>query len=162
MTEWLHFHLSLSCIGEGNGNPLQCSCLENPRDGGTWWTAVYRVAQSRTRLKWLSTHAMSMLVFWLIEFSRWLIVRFGEGNGTPLQYSCLENPMDTGVLTWRIPGTGEPGGLPSLRLHRVGHYWSDLAAAAEAQIYGYFLDFCKIRVYRLAEGILEGRRGLIW
>ena len=47
-TERLHFHLSLSCIGEGNGNPLQCSCLENPRDGGAWWAAVYGVAQSRT------------------------------------------------------------------------------------------------------------------
>ena len=47
-TEWLHFHFSLSCIGEGNGNPLQCSCLENPRDGGAWWPAVYGVAQSRT------------------------------------------------------------------------------------------------------------------
>ena len=50
MTERLHFHFSLSCIGEGNGNPLQCSCLENPRDGGAWWAAVYAVAQSRTRL----------------------------------------------------------------------------------------------------------------
>ena len=49
MTEQLHFHFSLSCIGEGNGNPLQCSCLENPRDGA-WWAAVYGVAQSRTRL----------------------------------------------------------------------------------------------------------------
>ena len=47
-TERLHFHFSLSCIGEGNGNPLQCSCLKNPRDGGVWWAAVYRVAQSRT------------------------------------------------------------------------------------------------------------------
>ena len=53
-TERLHFHFSLSCIGEGNGNPFQCSCLENPRDGGAWWAAVYGVAQSRTRLKWLS------------------------------------------------------------------------------------------------------------
>ena len=51
MTERLHFHFSLSCTGEGNGNPLQCSCLENPRDGGAWWAAVYEVAQSRTRLK---------------------------------------------------------------------------------------------------------------
>ena len=50
-TERLHFHFSLSCIGEGNNNPLQCSCLENPRDGGAWWAAVYGVAQSRTRLK---------------------------------------------------------------------------------------------------------------
>ena len=54
-TERLHFHFSLSCIGEGNGNPLQCSCLENPRDGRAWWAAIYGVAQSRTRLKWLST-----------------------------------------------------------------------------------------------------------
>ena len=51
MTERLHFYFSLSCIGEGNGNPLQCSCLENPRDGGAWWAAVYGVAQSGTRLK---------------------------------------------------------------------------------------------------------------
>ena len=49
------FHFSLSCIGEGNGNPLQCSCLENPRDGEAWWAAIYGVAQSRTRLKWLSS-----------------------------------------------------------------------------------------------------------
>ena len=55
MTERLHFHFSLSCIGEGNGNPLQCSCLENPRDGGAWWAAVYGVAQGRTRLKQLSS-----------------------------------------------------------------------------------------------------------
>ena len=54
-TECLHFHFSLSCTGEGNGSPLQCSCLENPRDGGAWWAAVSGVAQSRTRLKWLSS-----------------------------------------------------------------------------------------------------------
>ena len=54
-TERLHFHVSLSCIGEGNGNPLQCSCLENPRDGGAWWAAVSGVTQSPTRLKWLSS-----------------------------------------------------------------------------------------------------------
>ena len=56
-TEQLHF--SLSCIGEGNGNPLQCSCLENPRDGRAWWAAVYGVTQSRTRLKWLSSSSSS-------------------------------------------------------------------------------------------------------
>ena len=55
MTEQLHFHFSLSCIGEGNGNPFQCSCPENPRDRGAWWAAVYGVAQSRTWLKWLSS-----------------------------------------------------------------------------------------------------------
>ena len=50
-TERLHFHFSLSCIGKGNDNPLQCSCLENPRDAGAWWAAVYGVAQSQTRMK---------------------------------------------------------------------------------------------------------------
>ena len=59
-TERLHFHFSLSCIGEGNGNPLQCSCLENPKDGGAWWASVYGVAQSRTRLKRLSSSSSSM------------------------------------------------------------------------------------------------------
>ena len=59
MTERLHFHFSLSCIGEGNGSPLQGSCLENPRDGGAWWTAVYGVAQSRTGLKRLRSSSSS-------------------------------------------------------------------------------------------------------
>ena len=58
-TERLHFHFSLSCIAEGNGNPLQCSCLENPRDGGAWWAAIYGVAQSWTRLKRLSACHLS-------------------------------------------------------------------------------------------------------
>ena len=59
MTEQLHFHFSLSCVGEGNGDPLQCSCLENPREGGAWWAAVYGVAQSRTRLKPVSSSSSS-------------------------------------------------------------------------------------------------------
>ena len=63
MTEWLHFHFSLSCIGEGNGTPLQCSCLENPRDGGAWWAAVYGVAQSWTQLKRLSSSSSSNITW---------------------------------------------------------------------------------------------------
>ena len=59
VTKRLHFYFSLSCIGEGNGNPLRCSCLENPRDGGAWWAAVYGVAQSWTRLKRLSSSSSS-------------------------------------------------------------------------------------------------------
>ena len=58
-TERLHFHFSLSCIGEGNGNPLQCSCPEKPREGGAWWASVYRIAQSQTRLKQLSSSSSS-------------------------------------------------------------------------------------------------------
>ena len=67
-TERLHFHFSLSCIGEGNGNPLQCFCLENPRDGGAWWAAIYGVAQSRTRLKWLSNSRITMRIKWVNSF----------------------------------------------------------------------------------------------
>ena len=71
-TEQLHFHFSLSCTGEGNGNPLQCSCLDNPRDGGAWWAAVYWVAQSRTRLKRLSSssnYPMQMKLNYVSLFS---------------------------------------------------------------------------------------------
>ena len=72
-TERLHFHFSLSCIGEGHGNPLQCSCLENPRDRGAWWAAVYGVAQSQTRLKRLSSSSRDHLqssskgIYWILE-----------------------------------------------------------------------------------------------
>ena len=97
MTERLHFDFSLSCIGEENGNPLQYSCLENPRDGGAWWAAVHGVAKSRTRLSDFT------LTFHFHALEK-------EMNGNPLQCSCLENPRD-----------GEPGGLPSMGLHRVGH-----------------------------------------
>ena len=121
-TERLHSHFSLSCIGEGNGNPLQCSCLENPRDGGAWWAAVYGVAQSRTRVKRLSSSSSSFLKQGhytketILKTSQVELVvknlpanigdlrdvgsitgleRFpGGGHGNPLQYSCLENPMD--------------------------------------------------------------------
>ena len=72
-TERLHFHFSLSCIGEGNVNPLQCSCLENPRDGGAWWAAVYEVAQNRTQLKWLSSSSSSSSsVLWYICVLIWM------------------------------------------------------------------------------------------
>ena len=65
-TERLHFHFSLSCTGEGNSNPLQCSCLENPRDGGAWWAAVYGVTQSRTRLSDVAAAAAAgyNILFW--------------------------------------------------------------------------------------------------
>ena len=107
-TERLHFHFSLSCIGEGNGNPFQCSCLENPRDGGAWWAAIYGVTQSRTRLKRLSSS--SSKGFHDSSVGKESACNIGdpgstpgsrrspgEGNGNQLQYSCLENPMDTGA-----------------------------------------------------------------
>ena len=94
-TERVHFHISLSCIGEGNGNPLQYSCLENPMDGGAWKAAVHGVVKSWTRLS---------------DFT------------FTFHFPALEQEMAThsSVLAWRIPGTGEPGGL-SMGSHRVGH-----------------------------------------
>ena len=71
-TERLHFHFSLSCTGEGNGNPLQCSCLENPRDGGAWWAAVYGVAQSRTWLTRLSSSSSIDMV--KLRILRWEMI----------------------------------------------------------------------------------------
>ena len=118
-TERLHFHFSLSCIGEGNGNPLQCSCLENPRDGGAWWAAVYGVAQSWTRLKQLSSSSSPLLMSLQTGFpggsdGKESIYNAGDlgsicglgrssggGHGNPLQYSCLENSMDRGAW-WAI------------------------------------------------------------
>ena len=103
----------VSC-GEGNGTPLQYSCLENPMDRGAWWAAVHGVARSRT---WLSNFTFTF------------------------HFHALEKEMAThsSVLAWRIPGTGEPGGFPSLGSHRVGHDWSDLAAAACQLSWGWYL-----------------------
>ena len=70
-TERLHFHFSLSCIGGGNGKPLQCSCLENPRDSGAWWAAVYGVVQSRTRLKRLSSSSSRRHMYWQSKRLYW-------------------------------------------------------------------------------------------
>ena len=78
-TKRLHFRFSLSCIGKGNGNPLQCSCLENPRDRGAWWAAVYGVAQSQTRLKWLSSSSSRTVDGW--ENGNWLLVCMGFFSG---------------------------------------------------------------------------------
>ena len=81
--------------GEGNGTPLQCSCLENPMDGGIWWAAVLGVARSWTRL--------------------------GDITFTFNFHALEEMATHSSVLAWRIPGTGESGGLPSMGSHRVGH-----------------------------------------
>ena len=98
---------SQNCPGEGYGTPLQYSCLENPMDGGAWKAAVHGVAEGWTRL--------SDLTF-------------------TFHFHALEKEMAThsSVTAWRIPGMGEPGRLPSMGSHRVGHDWSDLAAAAAA------------------------------
>ena len=104
-----YIYLVLEALrGEGNGTPLQYSCLENPTDRGAWWAAVHGVAKSGTQLS---------------DFT------------FTFHFHALKKEMAThsSVLAWRIPGMGEPGGLPSKGSHRVGHDWSNLtAAAAEA------------------------------
>ena len=99
-------------FGEGNGTPLQYFCLENPMDGGAWKAAVHGVARSQIRLS-------NFTLFF--------------------HFHALEKEMAThsSVLAWRIPGTVEPGGLPSLGSHRVRHDWSDLAAAAAGNVQGF-------------------------
>ena len=101
-------------IGEGNGTPLQYSCLENHMDGGAWWAAVHGVAKSQTRL--------SNFTF-------------------TFHFHALEKEMAThsSVLEWRIPGTGEPGGLLSMGSHRVRHDWSDLATAIASKAFTWFM-----------------------
>ena len=97
-------------FGWGSGTPLQYSCLENPMDGGAWKAAVHGVAEGRT---------------WLSDFT------------FTFHFHALEKEMAThsSVLAWRVPGMGEPGGLPSMGSHRVGHDWSDLAIAIAIQVW---------------------------
>ena len=99
-TERLHFHFSLSCIGEGNGNPLQCSCLENPRGGRAWWADVYGVTRNWTRLKLLSSSS------------------FFRGKRRRQWHP------HSSTLVWKIRWTEEPGGLQSMGSLRVGHDWA--------------------------------------
>ena len=108
--DWSSISGSGRSPGEGNSNPLQYSWLENPMDGEAWKAAVRKVTEGQTRLS---------------EFT------------FTVHFHALEKEMAThsSVLAWRIPGTGEPGGLPSMGSHRVGHDWSDLAAAAAAVLY---------------------------
>ena len=103
MTEQLHFHFSLSCIGEGNANPLQCSCLENPRDGGAWLAAVYGVAQSQTRLKRLSNSSSS---------------RYGGVHSFSGEYSLRlrQFPSSLQLGTFCLPPRGDLGWCPETPL----------------------------------------------
>ena len=111
---------------EGNGSPLQYSCLENPMDGGAWCAAMHRVAKSWARLS---------------DFT------------FTFHFHALEKEMAThsSVLAWRIPGTGEPGRLLFMGSHRVRHDWSDLAAAAAARVFCIFwitdTDMCLLKIF---------------
>ena len=111
---------------EGNGSPLQYSCLENPMDRGARWAAVHGVTKSRTGLS---------------DFT------------FTFHFHAFEKEMAThsSVLAWRIPGTAEPGGLPSMWSHRVGHDWSDLAAAETGGNGQTLFHRCEVSVIQMSK-----------
>ena len=111
-TERLHFHFSLSCIGEGNGNPLQCSCLENPRDGGAWWAAVYGNAQSRTRLKWLSSTVAEWIA--ICQSTQRTLGRFLLQK---IPHAAEQLSHNYWVCMLQLPKPSGPRGLCNMRSH---------------------------------------------
>ena len=123
-----HLQLAKHLPGEGDGTPLQYSCLETPMDRGAWWAAVHGVARSQARLS---------------DFT------------FTFHLHALEKEMATrsSVLAWRIPGMGEPGGLPSMGSHRIGHDWSDLAAAAWSSILTHHWDIWQLSLDKGSRGI---------
>ena len=148
--------LSLSCIGEGNGNPLQYPCLANPVDGGAWWAAVYGVAQSRTQLKQLSSSSSSIQY---LDFQGGTVVKNlpanaggardassipgsgrspGSGNGNPLQYSWLENSMDRGA--WQAVVHGVANSQTKLNTHTYIYLF-------------FFIFFSHIDYYRILSSV---------
>ena len=131
LLQWTRFwRMIVYLFGEGNGTLLQYSCLENPMDRGAWWAAVHGIAKSGT---WLSNFIFT------------------------LHSHALEKEMAThsSVLAWRIPGMAGPGGLPSMGLHRVGHDWSDWAAAAAAAAVYLFFNTVWVWVSQFTENLIQ-------
>ena len=122
-TERLHFHFSFLCIGEGNGNPLQCSCLENPRDGGAWWAATYGVAQSRTRLKWLSSSWGKTCGF-AHKLESYLLTNTNySATANQIIHGWDQKVQESGTLFWT-------------HFRRLGYLWSSLV-----------ICYCKTRIF---------------
>ena len=151
--ERLHFHFSLSRIGEENGNPLQSSCLENPRDGAAWCAAIYGVAQSRTQLKWLSSSSSSIgndkhkCVHPVERYTRtpiymciYVYMDFPSGSAVKnmsvmqemqVQFLGPKDPLEkematqSSILAWEIPWIKEPGTLQSMGSQKSQTWFTD-------------------------------------
>ena len=134
MSEWLHFHFSLSCIGEGNGNPLQCSCLENPRDGGAWWATIYGVAQSWARLKQLSSSSMQ-------DFNHDLISIGDECNCPMVSAFFGTTLLEDWHEDWPFPALWPLLCLPNLLTYWMQNCPSWVAMHSMAHS---FIELCKI------------------
>ena len=123
MTERLPFHFSLSCIGEGNGNPLQCSCLENPRDGGAWWAAVYGVAQSWTRLKRLSSSSSNLRkgtpLHLILPAVGQRSLNLGNIFENPMEWQSFLNRKQTSFFILPCIMAGHHGLLSNLQITQV-------------------------------------------
>ena len=154
-TKWLHFHFSLSCIGEGNGNPLQCSCLENPRDGRAWWAAVYGVPQSWTRLKRLSSSSSSakllshvglFATLWTVAHQASLSTGFsrqecwsglswpspGDLPNSGIKPTCLRSPALTGRF---VTTSSTLGRLGIVIIYWVTTYYGDYIYTPISMLY---------------------------
>ena len=161
-TEWLPFHFSLSCIGEGNGNPLQCSCLENPRDGGAWWAAVYGVTQSRTLLKWLSSKELVLLN-----------CGFGEDSWESFGLQGDQTSQSHGNQSWIFIGTTDdeaetvilwPPDVRNWLIEKdpsVGKDWrQEEKGTTEIEMVGWHHEFDG-HEFEQAPGVGEGQKSLV-
>ena len=148
-TARLHFHFSLSCIGEENGNPLQCSCLENPRDGGAWWAAIYGVAQSRTQLKQLSSKDDFVCVCSVASDSlqpyRLYQVRLLCPWDFPGKNTGVGCPFPT-------PGESSPGIEPMSLALACGFFTTSTAWETQVLLYKNFIIFLNINLFILIGG----------
>ena len=144
-TERLHFHFSLSCIGEGNGNPLQCSCLEDPRDGRAWWAAVYGVTQSQTRLKRLSSsssssmlptkvHLVKAMVFPVVVYGceSWTIKKAERRRIDAFELRCWRRLL-------RVPWTARRSNQPILKEISPEYSLEGLILKLKLQYFGHLM-----------------------
>ena len=141
-TKQLPFHFSLSCIGEGNGNPLQCSCLENPRNGGAWWAAIYGVAQSQTRLNRLSNSSSTLT--WRRQWHPTSVLLPGESHGRMSLVGCSPWGLWGSDTTERLhfhfslscigEGNGNPPQCSCLEnLRDGGAWWAAVYGVAQSR-----------------------------